>query len=113
MRSVDGVGDSGNSRGGDRDGCLSNLKHNMTVRRYKTLNRREPLADQFKPGDFVEWKTPQGKTTGKVKQKLTSPTQIKGHHVAASEDNPEYLVESDKTGNVAAHKPDALKKVEE
>jgi len=45
-------------------------------------------------------------------KKLTSPTDIKGH-VAASEDNPEYLVESDKTGKEAAHKPDALKKVEE
>jgi len=71
------------------------------------------LADKFKQGDKVEWKTPQGKTTGRVKQKLTSPTEIKGHHVAASEDNPEYLVESDKTGKEAAHKPDALTKIED
>jgi hypothetical protein len=70
------------------------------------------VADQFQQGDKVEWKTSQGKTTGEVKKKLTSPTDIKGHHVAASEDNPEYLVESDKTGKQAAHKPDSLKKVE-
>lgn len=70
------------------------------------------MADQFQQGDKVEWKTSQGKTTGEVKKKLTSPTDIKGHHVAASEDNPEYLVESDKTGKQAAHKPDSLKKVE-
>ncbi len=38
-------------------------------------------------------------------------TEIKTHHVAASPENPEYLVESDKTGTTAAHKPDALKKV--
>lgn len=71
------------------------------------------MADEFKQGDKVEWKTAQGKTTGEVKKKLTSPTEIKGHHVAASKENPEYLVESDKTGKQAAHKPDALKKVEE
>ncbi len=71
------------------------------------------MAEQFKNGDRVEWNTSQGKTTGKVVKKLTSPTDIKEHHIAASEDNPEYLVESDKTGKQAAHKPDALKKIEE
>ena len=71
------------------------------------------MTEQFKKGDKVEWNTSHGKTTGEVKKKLTSPTDIKGHHVAASEDNPEYLVESDKSGKEAAHKPDALKKIEE
>ncbi|MBE9104398.1 DUF2945 domain-containing protein [Nostoc cf. edaphicum LEGE 07299] len=71
------------------------------------------MTEQFKKGDRVEWNTSQGKTTGKVVKKLTLPTDIKEHHIAASEDNPEYLVESDKTGKQAAHKPDALKKVEE
>jgi hypothetical protein len=33
-----------------------------------------------------------------------------GHHVAASADEPEYLVQSSKTGAQAAHKPDARKK---
>ena len=69
------------------------------------------MDDSFKVGDHVEWSTSQGKTTGKIKRKLTSPTDIKGHHVAASKDNPEYLVESDKSGEEAAHKPDALRKV--
>ena len=69
--------------------------------------------DQLKKGDKVEWKTSQGKTIGEVEKKLTSPTDIKGHHVAASEDNPEYLVKSDKTGKEAAHKPEALKKIED
>ncbi len=71
------------------------------------------MADNLKKGDKVEWNTSQGKTTGKVKKQLTSPTDIKGHHVAASKENPEYLVESDKTGKEAAHKPDSLTKVEE
>jgi hypothetical protein len=43
-----------------------------------------------------------------VEKKLTEPTTIKSHKVAASEENPEYLVHSDKTGARAAHKPEAL-----
>ena len=61
-------------------------------------------------GDKVEWNTSQGKTTGKVVKKQTSPTNIKGHKVAASKDNPEYIVRSDKSGDTAAHKPESLKK---
>ena len=67
------------------------------------------MAD-LKKGDPVEWETSQGKTEGMVKKKLTSPTDIKGHHVAASKDNLEYLVETDKSQKEAAHKPDDLKK---
>ena len=68
------------------------------------------MADKLKTGDKVEWETSQGKTSGTVKKKLTEPTDVKGHHVAASADNPQYLVESEKTGAEAAHKPEALKK---
>lgn len=68
------------------------------------------MAQQFKAGDRVEWDTPQGPTTGKVIRKLTEPMEIKGHHVAASKENPQYLVESEKSGAQAAHKPEALRK---
>lgn len=71
------------------------------------------MAEKLKKGDKVEWNTSQGKTEGKIKKKLTEPTDIKDHHVAASEDNPEYLVESSKSGKKAAHKPESLKKVKE
>jgi len=71
------------------------------------------MSETLKAGDKVEWETPQGKTSGAVKKKLTAPTDIKGHHVAASKDNPEFLVESDKTGAEAAHKPESLKKKKE
>jgi hypothetical protein len=64
----------------------------------------------FKKGDRVEWNTSQGKTVGKVERKLTSPTKIKGHKVAASKENPEYLVRSEKSGKPAAHKPARLRK---
>ena len=63
----------------------------------------------FKAGDKVSWNSSQGKVTGMVKKKLTAPTDIKTHHVAASPDNPEFLVQSTGSGQVAAHKPAALK----
>ena len=68
------------------------------------------MAEKLKTGDKVEWETSQGKTSGTVKKKLTKPADIKGHHVAASANNPEYLVESERSGKEAAHKPAALKK---
>ncbi|CAA9496607.1 MAG: hypothetical protein AVDCRST_MAG31-129 [uncultured Sphingomonas sp.] len=64
----------------------------------------------FKKGDKVQWDSSGGHSVGKVEKKLTSPMQIKGHKVAASKDNPEYLVKSDKSGKEAAHKPSELKK---
>ncbi|CAM3157995.1 Hypervirulence associated protein TUDOR domain-containing protein [Sphingomonas antarctica] len=64
----------------------------------------------FKAGDKVGWNSSGGHSTGKIVKKVTSPTKIKDHKVAASKDNPEYIVKSDKSGGIAAHKPGALKK---
>jgi hypothetical protein len=69
------------------------------------------LAQEFKQGDTVEWNTPQCKTRGTVKKKLTSSTEVGGQNINASEDDPRYLVESEKSGKEAAHKPDTLNKV--
>ena len=69
------------------------------------------MTETFKHGDRVSWNTSQGMTHGKVVEKLTSDTKIEDHQVRASDDDPQYLVESEKTGARAAHKPDALKKV--
>lgn len=68
---------------------------------------------EFKKGDRVRWNYSGNSIEGVVKKKLTEPTEINGHHVAASKENPEYLVESSKTGKEAAHKPDALEKIED
>jgi hypothetical protein len=69
------------------------------------------MPPTFKAGDKVEWQASQGAVRGTVKKKLTAPTEIKGHHVAASAEDPEYLVVSDETGAEAAHKPSALRKI--
>ena len=67
------------------------------------------MAEKLKTGDRVSWKSHGGTVKGKVVRKLTSPTQIKGHKVAASKENPEYLVETGE-GKKAAHKAGALAK---
>jgi hypothetical protein len=67
------------------------------------------MAKQLKSGDRVTWKSHGGKAEGKVVRKVTSRMKIKGHEVAASKDNPEYLVETDQ-GKRAAHKAEALTK---
>jgi len=60
-------------------------------------------------GDNVSWSSHGGTAHGKIVKKITSPTKIKSHKVAASKDNPEYIVETAE-GKRAAHKPGALKK---
>ena len=69
------------------------------------------MTDELKKGDKVAWDSSGGHSVGKVVKKQTTPTQIKGHKVAASKENPEYIVKSDKSGKEAAHKPDSLKKI--
>ncbi len=71
------------------------------------------MTEIFKKGDRVEWNSSGNTVEGTVKKKLTEPTELKGHHFNASKENPEYLVESDKTGKEAIHKPESLKKIEE
>jgi hypothetical protein len=68
------------------------------------------MATSFKKGDHVTWNTSQGETEGKVIKEQTSPTKIKGHKVSASPESPQLIVESAKSGNKAAHKPEGLKK---
>lgn len=67
------------------------------------------MAKNLKPGDAVSWKSSGGDAEGTVVKKITAPTQIKGHKVAASKDNPEFIVETNE-GKRAAHKPSALRK---
>jgi hypothetical protein len=65
------------------------------------------MAKSLKKGDAVSWNSHGGKAHGKIVKAITSPTRIKGHVVAASEDNPEFVVETEE-GKRAAHRPGAL-----
>ena len=68
------------------------------------------MTKEFSKGDKVEWSSHGNTVAGEVENKITERTEAGGRTVAASEDDPQYLVESDKTGKDAVHKPDALKK---
>ena len=70
------------------------------------------MAQEFKQGDTEEWNTSQGRTRGTEKEKLASDTEVGGQKVNASKDDPRYLVESEKSSKEAAHKPDALSKIQ-
>jgi DUF2945 family protein len=63
---------------------------------------------EFKAGDRVKWKSHGGEAVGKVKRKITSDTEAAGRTVRASQDEPQYLVESEKSGGEAVHRPEAL-----
>ena len=65
---------------------------------------------EFSKGDEVSWKSHGGTAEGKVKKKITSETEAGGRKVKASKDEPQYLVQSEKSGGEAVHKPGALKK---
>lgn len=68
------------------------------------------MTKSLRKGDKVEWDSSGGHSVGKVVKKVTSETHIKGHKVAATKDEPQYIVESNKSGKRAAHKPEALTK---
>lgn len=67
------------------------------------------MADDFKKGDKVTWKSHGGTAHGVVERKVTHDTKIKNHQVRASADDPQFVVKSD-NGGEAAHKAAALKK---
>ena len=65
------------------------------------------MTGNFSKGDEVSWKSHGGEAHRKVVRKQTRPTRIKGHKVAASPENPQFIVETDE-GKRAAHKTEAL-----
>ncbi len=70
------------------------------------------MSDEPKKGDHVTWKSHGGTAEGTVKRKITSDTEASGRTVRASKDEPQYEVESDKSGRTAVHKADALQPAE-
>jgi len=63
--------------------------------------------EEPKSGERVRWKSHGGEAHGKVVKKQTSATRIKGQKIAATTEDPRYIVETDE-GKRAAHKPGAL-----
>ena len=57
----------------------------------------------------VGWNTSQGETTGKTVEKKTSDFTFDGQKFKPTDDDPYWIVESDKTGKQAAHKESSLR----
>lgn len=62
----------------------------------------------LRKGTAVEWNTPQGPTQGRITEKKTRDFELDGNQHRASEADPQYVVESARTGARAAHKASAL-----
>lgn len=62
-------------------------------------------------GDRVSWNTSQGRTRGTVVERKTKDFEFAGQQFTASSDDPAYIVESEKSGDRAAHKSSALRKL--
>jgi hypothetical protein len=62
-------------------------------------------------GDRVSWNTSQGRTRGKIVERRTSDFEFAGQHFTATSDDPSFLVESEKSGDRAAHRGSALRKL--
>lgn len=65
----------------------------------------------FRRGDHVEWNSEAGRVRGVIIKKVVSNIRIKGYVHHASREEPQYLIESDKTDHVAIHKGKALRHI--
>jgi hypothetical protein len=66
------------------------------------------MPQEFRRGDRVEWNFRGRKVVGRVRKRLTARTEVAGQIVAASKDDPRYVVRSDRTGKETARRPSAL-----
>ena len=70
------------------------------------------MSTEFDVGDHVSWNSEAGRVSGTITKVHTADFDYKGHRRRASQDEPQYEIESDRTDHVAAHKGSALRKVE-
>lgn len=67
---------------------------------------------RFSVGDHVSWNSEAGRVRGKIVKIHRQDFDYKRHTHRASDDDPQYEIESDKTDHIAAHKGDALTKLD-
>jgi len=64
---------------------------------------RQPGTADLKPGDKVQYKQGRDMQTGVILKKLTETTDFGGHLIHATEHDPQYQVQNDKTGTISHH----------
>ena len=70
------------------------------------------MSERYSVGDHVSWNSEAGRVSGTITKVHTRDFEYKGHRRRASEDEPQYEIESDETDHVAAHKGAALTRIE-
>ncbi len=66
------------------------------------------MPGDFETGDRVSWNSEAGRVRGTIRKKITSEITFKGYTVRASKEEPQYLIQSDRTTHLAMHKGSAL-----
>jgi hypothetical protein len=69
------------------------------------------MGKSFKVGDRVRWNSEAGHVSGRIIRIHTKDTVYKGYTHHASQDEPQYEIQSDKTDHIAMHKGSALHKI--
>ena len=68
------------------------------------------MSKLFKVGDHVTWNSEAGRVSGTIIKIHRKNTRWKGYLHRASQEEPQYEIQSDKTDHVALHKGSALTK---
>jgi hypothetical protein len=69
------------------------------------------MAEEFRRGDRVERSFRGRRVIGRVRRRLTSRTVVNDRVVAASRDDPRYLVRSEKTGKETTRRAQSLRRL--
>ncbi len=72
----------------------------------------ETVSEKFKIGDHVTWNSEAGHVSGHIIRVHTKEVDYKGYTHHASEEDPQYEIQSDKTDHIAMHKGTALTKLD-
>jgi Hypervirulence associated proteins TUDOR domain len=68
------------------------------------------MAQDFKRGDRMEWRFRGRRMIGRVRRRLTSRTVVGGRMVAATKDDPRYVVRSEKSGKETTRRAESLRR---
>ncbi|MDQ3572313.1 MAG: DUF2945 domain-containing protein [Actinomycetota bacterium] len=68
------------------------------------------MTERFRRGERVEWNFRGRTVAGRVRRRLTTRTEVGGQVVAASKDDPRYVVRSEKSGKETARRPESLRR---
>ena len=68
------------------------------------------MPEDFKRGDRVSWNFRGHTVEGVVRRRLTHRAEVSGQVVAASKDDPRYVVRSDRSGTDTVRRPQALRR---